>query len=55
MTISEFNKFRFKRGQQVTLRNGTVGVLETVDFSDNTVRIVGKIGWIEADEIENID
>lgn len=55
MTISEFNKFRFKKGQQVALKNGTIGVLETVDFSDNTVRIVGKIGWIEADEIESIE
>ena len=55
MTISEFNKFRFKKGQQVTLKNGTVGVLETVDFSDNTVLIFGKIAWIKADEIESID
>jgi hypothetical protein len=54
MTIAEFNKFRFKKGQQVTLRNGTVGVLESVDFSDNTVRIVGKNGWIEADEIQEV-
>ena len=55
MTIEEFDKFRFKKGQQVTLKNGAVGVLETVDFSDNTVRIVGKIAWIWADEIESIE
>ena len=55
MTRAEFDKFRFKKGQQVTLKNGTVGVLETVDFSDNTVLIFGKIVWIEADEIESIE
>jgi len=55
MTIAEFNKFIFKKGQQVTLRNGIVGVLETVDFSDNTVLIFGKIAWIKADEIESIE
>ena len=55
MTIAEFNKFRFKKGQQVTLKNGTIGLLETVDFSDNTVLIFGKIAWIEADEIESIE
>ena len=55
MTEIEFSEFEFKKGQRVTLKNETGGVLETVDFSDNTVRIVGKNGWIEADEIESID
>ena len=55
MTIVEFDKFRFKKGQQVTLKNGTIGVLETVDFSDNTVLIFGKNVWIKADKIESIE
>ena len=55
MTVVEFNEFRFKKGQQVTLKNGTIGIIETVDFSDNTVLIFGKIAWIGADEIERID
>ena len=55
MTRAEFNKFRFKKGQQVTLKIGTIGVLETVDFSDNSVLIFGKIAWIKADEIESIE
>lgn len=55
MTIEEFDKFRFKKGQQVALKDGTIGVLETVDFSDNTVLIFGKFAWIKADEIESIE
>ena len=55
MTIEEFNKFRFKKGQQVTLKNGTIGVLETVDFLDDTVMIAGKDEWIKNDEIERIE
>ena len=55
MTIAEFNKFRFKKGQQVTLKNGAVGVLKTVDFSDNTILIFDKIVWIKAGEIESIE
>ena len=55
MTIAEFNKFIFKKGQQVALENGTIGVLETVDFSDNSVLIFGKIAWIKADEIGSIE
>ena len=55
MTRVEFDKFKFKKGQRVTLKNGTIGLLETVDFSDNTVRIVGRYGWIDAGEIESIE